>query len=355
MGSSLNVGRNRKLIQLFLGRATRRQIFVLLCLSLVISSLARAQNAGPYWPTHSWRTSTPEAQGFDSDALASAFQTIREHNIPIHSLLIERNGYVILDSYFFPFKDGEKHDIASATKSITSTLIGIAIGEGRLAGVEQPVLSVFPDLSISSRDARKERMTIGDFLTMRSGLDCHSEQGELTLTQMRASGHWVPFMLNLPMATDPGSAWVYCSGGMHVLSGVISRVTGRNAFRFAQNELLAPLGIRDVSWPSDPDGVFRWLGRPSPATTRCGEDRLSMAARGKLGGQADSAGGLHARRCATALFEAGIRLRVLDLSGATAGHTRESRPRIRSQWPGGSEDMGRPRSGYGDCDDGRRL
>jgi len=260
MGSSLNVGGNRNGIQLFLGRAARRQIFLLLCLcsvtqTLVISSLARTQSAGTYWPTHSWRTSTPEAQGFDSDELTSVLQTIRERNIQIHSLLIERNGYLILDSYFFPFKDGEKHDIASATKSVTSTLIGIAIGEGRLAGVEQPVLSVFSDPSISYRDARKERMTIGDFLTMRSGLDCHSEQGELTLTQMRASAHWVPFMLNLPMTTDPGSMWVYCSGGMHVLSGVISRVTGRNAFQFAQDELFAPLGIRDASWPSDPDGV----------------------------------------------------------------------------------------------------
>lgn len=160
----------------------------LLALLLVFPLLAGSTER--YWPTHSWRTSSPETQGFDSEALASALRTIREGNIPIHSLLlIERNGYVILDTYFFPFREREKHDLASATKSITSTLIGIAIGDGRLAGVEQPVLSVFSDRSVSYRDARKERMTISDLLTMRSGLDCRFDHGELTLNQMRASCH----------------------------------------------------------------------------------------------------------------------------------------------------------------------
>jgi CubicO group peptidase (beta-lactamase class C family) len=215
----------------------------------------RSRSAETYWPTQSWRSSTPEAQGFDSEALASALKTIRERNIPIHSLLIERNGYLVLDTYFFPFKNAEKHDMASATKSIMSTLVGIAIGQSGLAGVEQPVLSVFHEPSVSYRDACKERLTIEDLLTMRSGLDCRFDQDELTLRQMRASAHWVPFMLNLPMVSDPGRTWVYCSGGMHLLSGIISEVSGHNAFVFAQQNLFAPLNIRDASWPSDPDGV----------------------------------------------------------------------------------------------------
>lgn len=234
-----------------------RPLSLLVALSLLSLSLAsvRARGAEGYWPTQSWPVSTPEAQGFDSETLVSALRAIRERSIPIHSLLIERNGYLILDTYFFPFKDGQRHDLASATKSITTTLIGIAIGEGRLTGVWQPVLSVFSDSAIAHLDTRKRRMTIEDFLTMRSGLDCRSDQGELTLKQMRASAHWVPFMLNLPMANDPGSTWVYCSGGMHVLSGIISKVTGESASAFASKELFAPLHIQGVLWPSDLDGV----------------------------------------------------------------------------------------------------
>ena len=68
-------------------------------------------------------------QGIDSEVLARVFEYVRLHQIPMHSLLIVRNGYVVLDAYFYPFQAGQVHDAASVTKSITSTLIGIAIAE----------------------------------------------------------------------------------------------------------------------------------------------------------------------------------------------------------------------------------
>ena len=80
----------------------------------------------------------------DSEILAQAFDYVQQHQVPIHSLLIVRNGYVVLDAYFYPFHESQVHDGASMTKSITSTLIGIAIGEHKLSGVNQPVLSLFP-------------------------------------------------------------------------------------------------------------------------------------------------------------------------------------------------------------------
>jgi CubicO group peptidase (beta-lactamase class C family) len=130
---------------------------------------------------HGWRSSTPEAQGMDSEILAQAFDYVRQHQIPIHSLLIVRNGYVVLDAYFYPFQEGQVHDGASMTKSITSTLIGIAIGELRLSSVRQPVLSLFPERNVGNRDERKDRITIEHLLTMTSGLDCHFDHEEITL------------------------------------------------------------------------------------------------------------------------------------------------------------------------------
>src|SRR5216117_2806143 len=85
-------------------------------------SLARAQDMD--WPTHGWRRSSPEAQGMDSKVLAEAFDLIRQRKIPIHSLTIVRNGYLVLDAYFWPFQDDLRHDVASVTKSVTSTLVG---------------------------------------------------------------------------------------------------------------------------------------------------------------------------------------------------------------------------------------
>ena len=214
---------------------------------------------GSYWPTHGWRSSSPEAQGMDSEKLAQALDYVRLHEIPIHSLLIVRNGYVVLDAYFYPFHAGQVHDAASVTKSITSTLIGIAIAEHKLSSVHQPMLSLFPDRKVDNHDNRKDRITIEHLLSMTSGLDCHVDHGELTLKEMMQSKNWVQFMLDLPMVAEPGSKFEYCSGGMHLLSGIISQSTGTSALEFARRELFLPLGIDDAIWPSDPQGVsFGW-------------------------------------------------------------------------------------------------
>ena len=109
-----------------------------------------------YWPTHGWRYSSPEAQGMDSEVLVNAFDYVRDHHTPIHSLTIVRNGHVVLDAYFWPFQDGQFHDLASVTKSVTSTLAGIAIGKHELE-LRQPLISVFDQRRIANLDERKER------------------------------------------------------------------------------------------------------------------------------------------------------------------------------------------------------
>ena len=190
----------------------------------------------------------------DSKVLADAFDYIRQHRIPIHSLTIVRNGYIVLDAYFWPFQDGQLHDLASVTTSVTSTLVGIAIEQGRLAGVSQPLLGAFDQRPIANRDARKERITLEHLLTMTSGLDCVASH-EITLFQMMQSSDWIQFMLDRPMAAEPGARFEYCSGGMHLLSGVITRATGTNSLDFARRELFGPLGINEVAWPADPQGI----------------------------------------------------------------------------------------------------
>lgn len=195
----------------------------------------------------------------DSTKLAEAFDYIQEHKIPIHSLLIVRNGNIVLDAYFYPFQADQLHDGASMTKSVTSTLIGVAIGQNKLAGVTQRVLSLFPQRTIANRDDRKDRVTVEQLLTMTANLDCRALH-EVTLGEMMQSKDWIEFMLDLPMVGEPGSNFVYCSGGMHLLSGIISQSTGISALDFARRELFGPLGITDVAWPADPNGITHGWG-----------------------------------------------------------------------------------------------
>jgi len=207
-----------------------------------------------YWPTEGWRTSTPEEQGMDSELLAKALEFRQQYELNLHSMLVIRHGYIVADTCFYPFTQDSKHDIASIAKSIVSTLIGIAMDRGYIKNLNQPVLDFFPQRTVANVDANKKAMTLEHLLTMTSGLDSHDED-ETTLWQMRASPNWVQFMLDLPMIEEPGSRFNYSEGVAHLLSAIIQETTGVSTLDFAREHLFEPLGISDVSWPSDPQGV----------------------------------------------------------------------------------------------------
>lgn len=217
-------------------------------------------NGRDYWPTQGWRTSSPEMQGMDSDRLSDALEYIRKKELAVHSLLVVRHGYMVLDAYFFPYSSGIPHDVASVTKSVTSSLIGLAVDKGYIRDLGMPVLEFFPGVTPANSGPAKERVAIGNLLTMTSGLDCGAPPREETLVAMRASADWAQFALNLPMADEPGTRFTYCSPNTHLLSAILTRTTGLSAREFAIRFLFGPLGIRDPFWPSDPQGITRGWG-----------------------------------------------------------------------------------------------
>jgi len=208
-----------------------------------------------YWPTAGWRASTPEEQGMDSAVLAESLAALNKNPINIHSLLVVRHGYLVLEAYFAPFAPNSQHDVASVTKSVTATLIGIAVDKGLIRSLDEPVLGFFPQRTVANLDDRKKAITVAHLLTMSSGLTCINSPGEVTLMQMMASPDWVQFMLDLPMQDDPGTRFVYNSGGVHLLSAILHQAAGMNEVEFAKQHLFGPLGITDAAWPLDPSGT----------------------------------------------------------------------------------------------------
>ncbi len=210
-----------------------------------------------YWPTEGWRTSTPEEQGMDSERLADMLATMRKRNHGIDSVLIVRNGFLVLEANVSPFTSGSKHDLYSCTKSFVSTLVGMALEEGMIESVEQPVLDFFPERRVARRDADKEAMTLEDLLTMRTGLDCHDsdEHDFRGVREMWASDDWVQHVLDLPMLEAPGTRFEYCNQASFLLSAILRQTTGMSALTFAEQRLFGPLGISDVSWPASPQGI----------------------------------------------------------------------------------------------------
>jgi len=247
------------------GLCVKRFLFLWIAVALVAGCVSATPTLAPsptpestaYWPTEGWRTSTPEEQGMDSERLADMLDTIQERNYTIDSVSVIRNGYMVVDAYVHPFSPDSRHIIHSCTKSIISALIGIAIEEGYIKGVEQPVMDFFPERTVAHLDADKEAMTLEHLLTMSTGLECRDSylyrwRG---LKQMRQSQDWVQFMLDLPMAEEPGTRFEYCNGASFLLSAIIQETTGISASGFAEKHLFGPLGISDVEWSSNPQGV----------------------------------------------------------------------------------------------------
>lgn len=187
---------------------------------------------------------SPESQGLRSDRLAAALERIAARRLDVHGLTIARHGSVVLDATFGPFPAGARHDVASVTKSVTSMLVGIAIGDGALS-LDQPIRG-------------RASVRIRDLLTMSSDLACGGD-GEPELARMLEASDWVRFAHSLGARTTPGT-FRYCSPGFHLLSAELTAATGRSARDFAIRRLFGPLGIDDVYWPADPQGITHGWG-----------------------------------------------------------------------------------------------
>ncbi|HMG33990.1 MAG TPA: serine hydrolase [Blastocatellia bacterium] len=211
-----------------------------------------AQTPADYWPTGEWRTSSPEDQSLDRKILKRLVKRIRKNKIrDLNSLLIVRNGYLVVESYFNGSGPNDVHTLQSDTKSVTSLLIGAAIAQGKLAGVDEPILEFFPEYRhIKNLDERKSSLRIKDLLTMRTGFDWSEAvyQGSPLQRLNDCRCDWLRFVLDWPMAEEPGTRFEYNSGGVILLGGVIRKAAGTSVDGFAQQNLFDPLGITNAWW-----------------------------------------------------------------------------------------------------------
>lgn len=240
----------------FFPRGMHPIFFLLAVLAPFIFLHSYAMASDTIYPAQQWAVSTPEQQGMQSGMLADLMQHINDNSIEIHSVLVVRHGKLVLDSYFWPFTAEMEHILHSCTKSITSGLIGIAIDKGYIQSVKQPIKDFFPKLAAGTDDLKKS-ITIEDLLMMASGLDCKDSYiyGWAGLAAMRSSQDWAQYVLDLPMLASPGSKFEYCNGVSYLLSAILQNATKMKALDFAEKYLFEPIGIRDVSWPTSPQGV----------------------------------------------------------------------------------------------------
>lgn len=193
----------------------------------------------------------PVDKGLDAERLQNLVKRIRDEEVgSVHSLLIVRDGYLVVEEYFDGHEADELHTQQSVSKSFTSSLVGIAIEKGKFAGVHENVLDFFPDLEeIDRSDPKRQQMTLKDLLTMRSGTDYHERGHDSPHFQLnRKSTGWTEFILNRPMIHDPGTRFQYDSGAVILTSALIEQRYGVHADKFAEEHLFKPLGINQSRW-----------------------------------------------------------------------------------------------------------
>jgi CubicO group peptidase (beta-lactamase class C family) len=218
----------------------------------------------PDWPTWQWPTSSPEEQGMNPGLLSAMLDHIEQTGAHIHSIVVVRNGYMVLDEHFFyenaPYcawrsrAYNAPHPVCSCTKNVISILIGIAIDQGYIQSVDQPLLSFFPGRTVEELTDNKRALTLEHLLTMSAGFRC-GDANDAVLERMIESGDQIQYMLDRPVPYKPGTFFEYCNGVSHLLSAVIQNATGMSTSVFAYENLFRPLGITNLTWGADYNGV----------------------------------------------------------------------------------------------------
>jgi len=190
----------------------------------------------------------------DSTSLSQKTDTwldAREHHLD--AVMVQHRGMLVYSRMFNWFRDDQPHEFQSATKTISSILIGIALDEGLVKSVDQPIVELLPEYD-TLFVGDKANITVDHVLTMRTGLRWVDFGIGNSFERIEAAADSVSFVVGEPLESKPGERFFYNTGSSHLLSAIVQRTAGVSAFAYAKSRLFEPLGITQVKWPSLPDG-----------------------------------------------------------------------------------------------------
>lgn len=247
------------------------------------------------WPLKEWPVATPQSQSMNADSLKLLDELIVSGKYGyVDGMIVTRNGKLIYEkkyahdydkiygdkakaksglnshdpggqynyynAWWHPYyRRGELHSMQSVTKTITSVIIGVAAARKEFPDLSTPILSFFDTTLVKNIDDRKRKMNIRDLLTMTAGFDWNES---LPYTDprndaiiMEASFDWIQYVIDKPMATEPGQSFRYNSGGSALLSYIFRKAVGKDIEEYAAQYLFSPLGISQYFWKRIPTGL----------------------------------------------------------------------------------------------------
>ncbi|PYE33446.1 CubicO group peptidase (beta-lactamase class C family) [Rhizobium sp. PP-F2F-G38] len=211
-------------------------------------------------------TTSPKAPPLDTTRLSSVLNDAARLS-PLETVVVARNREIVAERGYRSNKTTDSTNIKSASKTIISAMVGIAIEKGLLTGVDQPIAPILSRDLPANPDPRLAKITIGNLLSMQAGLDRMSGPN---YGRWVSSGNWVRFALAADFVDEPGGQMLYSTGSTHLLSAILTKVGGKSTLALAR-EWFAPVeGFRIGAWERDPQGVY------------LGGNQMAMSARSLL-------------------------------------------------------------------------
>jgi len=221
-----------------------------------------------------WPVGTPEEAGFSTSEISDLIRDLKgvsgqsERPQLVHSLLIARNGNLIVEEYFRGHDAQTPHDMRSAGKTFASVLVGALIQEGRPLSSDTPI-NKFISVPKEPKDAP---VTVGHLLTHQGGFDCYDGDGsssgnENTMWEQSETPNFWEFTAGLEFVAKPGSRYAYCSGGINLVGAALAGITGETVLSLLQTRLFQPLGFENAYWNVMPNGQA-YLGGGAQLRTR---------------------------------------------------------------------------------------
>jgi CubicO group peptidase (beta-lactamase class C family) len=201
------------------------------------------------WPTRDWEVSTPEEQGMDSARLEGVADYCEKHGC--RAVVIARRGRLVWERYWGGWDKDSTQNGWSIAKSFTSALVGIAIAEGHIESIDQSAADFIEEW----QGTEKAKVTLRHLLSLTSGLGWHEAYaGESDVSKMFTASDQVAYVVERPLAHEPGMRFQYSTGDPELCSRILRVATGVEAKEYAQEKLFDVLGMPRTTWPTDAEG-----------------------------------------------------------------------------------------------------
>ena len=209
---------------------------------------AAVQNS--VYPGADWETSSPEAEGMDAAPLEDIDAYCVEHGC--RAVVVVRHGRIVWERYWGGWDKDSTDNSWSMAKSVTSALVGIAIDEGKIKGLDESAADFIPEW----RGSNREQITVGDLLSMSSGLTWAMlyDPPSGDTVKMLQKDDQLTYALNQQLYREPGTDWYYSDGDAMSFSRIIEAATGMEVGEYAQEKLFGPIGMQKANWLTDNRG-----------------------------------------------------------------------------------------------------